>query len=266
MSCCTLIGVTATGGAYAVLWLHWGSEPEQMIPKLRRIWQHTFHRRTDAAVQALLRHDWVSIDRAAARTGRLGERLVPGVGCVSDLQDGLRSGRLDDPVDGYLEWMYLVDSATDTVIVYEATCHGRWLLHSRHLLDPDGGGRVLGCGGHTDDGHQWAPAQVHIPAGGRGLDADVCQAAHPGAATVLRFSDVTAHGICAATAPTSPPAGGQVWWLRPTGAEFDLMWGNGGGDRPHRLRRDGDGCLLLDVSVPAWTWRLLPDVRDGAGR
>jgi hypothetical protein len=264
VSCSTLIGVTATGGAYTARWLHGGGDPEQMVPKLRRVWRHTFDRHTLAAAEALLRHDWVTLDRTAPRTGRPGERLVPGVGSTTDLQDGIRRGRLDDPVEGYLEWMYLLDLATDTVIVYEATCHRRWLWHSQHPLDPEVGGRVLGCGGHTDDGHRWVPAHLHVLGARGGLDADICLTAHPGVLTVVRFPDTTAHAITAATTPTPSEAGRQVWWLRATGSEFDLMWPDRR-SRPHRLRRDGDGYLLLDVHVPEWTWQRLPEP-DGEAR
>ncbi|MEV0811484.1 hypothetical protein [Micromonospora sp. NPDC050200] len=35
---------------------------------------------------------------------------------------------------------------------------------------------------------------------------------------------------------------------------------------PHRLRRDADGLLLLDVDVPDWSWWLLPTPSEGADR
>lgn len=52
----------------------------------------------------------------------------------------LRRGQLTAAVDVNLEWLYLLDVATDTVVVYEATCHNRWLLHSRHPLGSIDGG------------------------------------------------------------------------------------------------------------------------------
>ncbi|MGW3607937.1 hypothetical protein [Micromonospora sp. NPDC005161] len=265
MSCSTLIGVTATAGAYAARWLHWGSDPEQMLPLLRRIWQHTFDQRTLAMAEALLGHDWVTLGHAAPNTGRPGERVVPGVGYATDLQDGVRRGRVDDPAEGYLEWMYLIDVATDTAVVFEATCHGRWLRHGQHPLDPDVE-RVLGCGGHTEHGHRWDAAHLWLPDARAGLDADICLAAHPGAVTVLRFTDATAHAITAATTPTPGGTGRQVAWLRGAGTEFDLIWSDGRGEQLQRLRRDARGWLLLDGPVPRWSWRLLSDATDGTRR
>ena len=106
MSCSTLIGVTASGGAYAARWLHWGGDPAQVIPPLRRIWQHTFTRHTLATAEALLR-------------------------------------------------------------------------------------------GYTDHGHRWSPANLWLPETRAGLDAEVCLAAHPHGAPVLRFTHPTAHATTA---------------------------------------------------------------------
>ncbi|SCG77688.1 hypothetical protein [Micromonospora inositola] len=267
MSCSTLIGVTASGGAYAARWLHWGGDPEQIIPLLRRIWQHSFTRHTLATAEALLRHDWVTLDPAATRASqRHGRRPVPGVGYATDLQDGTRRGRIDEAAQGYLEWMYLVDVATDTVLVHEATCHSRWLRHSQHPLDPAAAGTVLGCGGYTDHGHRWNPAHLWLPGARAGLDAEVCLAAHPHGAPVLRFTDATAHAITAATTPNRGEAGRQASWLRGVGMEFDLMWAARRANGPHRLRRDADGLLLLDVDVAGWSWWLLPAPVEGATR
>ncbi|MGQ5263350.1 hypothetical protein ACTWLT_21700 [Micromonospora sp. ZYX-F-536] len=271
MSCSTLIGVTATGGAYAARWLHGGGDPEQMLRLLRRIWQHAFGRHTLAMSEALLRHDWVTLDGAAPRTGRrTSERPVHGVGYTTDLQDGIRRGRVDDPAPGYLEWMYPIDLATDTILVYEATCHGRWLRHSQHPLDPDLASPVLGCGGrYTDHGHNWASAHLWLPDARAGLDVEICLAAHPHGAPVIRFTDAAAHAITAATTATTGIQGGpgrQAPWLRSVGTEFDLMWPDRRASRPYRLRRDADGLLLLQADVPAWSWRLLPTPAEGTPR
>ena len=32
------------------------------------------------------------------------------------------------------DWLYLIEGLDDTVLVFEASVHGRWLLHSRHRL------------------------------------------------------------------------------------------------------------------------------------
>ncbi|MDZ5447263.1 hypothetical protein U2F26_31915 [Micromonospora sp. 4G57] len=257
MSCSTLIGITASGGAYIARWLHWGGDPAEMLPLLRRVWQQTFDRHTLAMVEAVVGHDWVAIDAAAAGSGRrrVG-RPVPGVGYTADLTGGVRRGRIDDPAEGYLEWMYLVDVSTDSVVVYEATCHGRWLRHSRHLLDPNSAGMALGCGGHTVHGHHWAAAHLWLPEARAGLDAEICLAAHPHGAPVIKIGDPVAHAIAATTAARAAGSGRQGLWLRPAAAEFDLMLPGRHGALPHRLRRDTDGLLLLDVPLPDWSWRL----------
>ncbi|PWR07131.1 hypothetical protein DKT69_35350 [Micromonospora sicca] len=270
MSCSTLVGVTGSGGAYAARWLHWGGDPKPIMPPLRRIWQHTFARHTLPMTEALLRHDWVTLDPAVTRASRRhGGPPVAGVGYATDLQGGIRRGRVDETAQGYLEWMYLIDVATDTVLVYEATCHSRWLRRSQHPLDPASAGRVVGCGGYTDHGHRWDTARLWLPDARAGLDAEVCLAAHPHGAAVIRFTDATAHAITAATTPTTPTQGEpgrQAPWLRSVGTEFDLMWADRRAPRPYRLRRDADGLLLLEADVPGRSWRLLTAPAEGMGR
>ncbi|MCX4387307.1 hypothetical protein OG777_10220 [Micromonospora peucetia] len=80
----------------------------------------------------------------------------------------------------------------------------------------------------------------------------------------LRFTDVSAHAVCAAIAPTPERAGRREPWLRQVAIVLDLVWPPG--LRPHRLRRDVDGLLLLDVGVPDWSWWLLPITSEGASR
>jgi hypothetical protein len=135
----TLIGVTAPGGAYTARYLHWGDHPQVLVPMLRRIWSTTFATDTAAMTAAVLARDWSSLD-ADARRGRLvRETPIRGVGYPAPSSEPTpRTGALGENVDGFLEWLYLVAVATDTVVVYEATRHDRWLRHSRHRLNPGG--------------------------------------------------------------------------------------------------------------------------------
>jgi hypothetical protein len=138
MGCRTLIGVTEPGGTYTARWLHWGDHPDRLIPVLRRIWRHTFAADTAALVTALLARDWSTLDPQPGGDA-FPAPVVAGVGHESPGGSrGVRRGHLADAVTGDLEWLYLVDVATDTVVVYEATRHSRWLRHSRHRLNPGG--------------------------------------------------------------------------------------------------------------------------------
>ena len=123
MICSTLVGVTVSGGAYAARW-HWGGDPAQIISPLGRIWQHTFTRHTLATAEALLRHDWVTLDPAVTGASR---RPVPGVGCATELQDGIRCGRVDEATQGYLEWMYLVRDA-EGLLLFDVVLAWWWWL------------------------------------------------------------------------------------------------------------------------------------------
>ncbi|MEU7171506.1 hypothetical protein ABZ949_08460 [Micromonospora tulbaghiae] len=257
----TLIGVTALEGAYAARLLHPDSHPQAVIPLLRLVWQYTLNGNTKALADTVLRHDWAWPHPAAGRPDRAG--VTHPVADVSDTAplDGIRRERLDAPVDERLERMYLVDVATESVQVYEATRRGRWLRHSTAPLDPDAAEPVLGCGGYTLHGHHWQPAHLWLPDARTGLAAEICLARHPHNAPVWRFTDATAQAICAATAPTEEQAARREPWLRRVGVEFDLVWPDRRG--PHRLRRDADGLLLLDVAVPDWSWWLLPTPGKG---
>lgn len=260
----TLIGVTAPGGAYAARLLPLESHPQAVLPLLRLVWQHTLGENTQALAEAVLRHDWTWPQPAAAQPDRDGGGRPAPEASHTDALDGVRRERIDAPVDDRLEWLYLIDVATDSVQVYEATRRGRWLRHSTVALDPDAAEPVLGCGGYTLHGHHWQSAHLWLPEARTGLDAEICLGRHPHRAPVLRMTDATAGAICAATAPTGEQAARREPWLRRIGVEFDLAWPDRRG--PHRLRRDGDGLLLLDVDVPDWSWWLLPTASEGASR
>ena len=133
----TLIEVTAPRGAYTARYLHYGEHPDTLVPLLRRIWAETFTRNTAAMVTALLGRDWASlrINPRPRRSDR--QRPVTGVGYPTAAGNGgTRHGQLGEDLDGFLEWLYLLHPEQHLVVVYEATCHARWLRHSLHHLDP----------------------------------------------------------------------------------------------------------------------------------
>ncbi|WP_433388669.1 hypothetical protein [Micromonospora sp. KLBMP9576] len=260
----TLIGVTAPEGAYAARLLPLESHPQAVLPLLRLVWQRSLDENTQALAEAVLRHDWTWPQPAAAHPDPSGGTQPAPDTSHTDALGSVRRGRTDAPVDDRLEWLYLVDVATDSVQVYEATRRGRWLRHSTAPLDTDAAEPVLGCGGYTLHGHHWQSAHLWLPDARTGLDAEICLARHPHNAPVWRFTDATAQAICAATTPTEEQAARREPWLHRVRVEFDLAWPDRRG--PHRLRRDADGLLLLDVAMPDWSWWLLPTPSEGATR
>jgi hypothetical protein len=133
MSTPTLIGALNPDSRFTARSLSWGTEPEPMLDTLRRIWTDTFDRDTTSLIDALLTHDWVALG-VAIRPRHRAETLVAGVGLAQPGRLGLRHGVVPGDADGWLEWMYLLDARIDEVAVFEATCHNRWLQHSRHPL------------------------------------------------------------------------------------------------------------------------------------
>lgn len=137
MSSPAFIGVPAPGAAYTARYLHHGEHPTTVVRLLRRMWVETFTGDTDAMAAALLEHDWSDLDiHSPGRRGHL-PPPVPGIGNPAPSHDrGLRAGQLGETIDGFLEWIYLINPDQHMVVVYEATCHARWLRHSLHHLDP----------------------------------------------------------------------------------------------------------------------------------
>lgn len=153
-----LIGATAPGGTYTARYLHWSHHPDRLIPVLRQIWSDTFDTDTTGMVTALLARDWSSLAVQPSTTfPALG---VPGVG-----QESPGGTHPDSYVEtiatansGDMQWLYLLDTGTDTITVYEATCHSRWLLHSVHHLAPAIQEQVTDD--HTAGGTDEAPPEV----------------------------------------------------------------------------------------------------------
>ena len=134
-----LIGATAPDGGYTARYLHWSDHPDRLIPVLRQIWTDTFGTATTGMVEALLARDWSSLS-AKPSSSVFPLLVVAGVGHESP--GGTRPrpyrGRIATADSGDMEWLYLIDTGTDTITVYEATYHQRWLRHSVHQLQPAG--------------------------------------------------------------------------------------------------------------------------------
>ena len=134
-----LIGATAPDGGYTASYLHWSDHPDRLISNLRQIWTETFATDTPAMIEALLARDWSSLSTQLP-SSVFPLLVVAGVGTQSP--GGTRPspyvGRIAAANSGDMEWLYLIDTATDTITVYEATVHQRWLRHSVHQLQPAG--------------------------------------------------------------------------------------------------------------------------------
>ena len=132
-----LIGATAPGGTYTARYLHWSDHPDRLIPVFRQIWRDTFSTETTRMAAALLARDWSSLD-ARPHSSVFAALVVPGVGVESPggTRRSPHRGRIATTDSGDMEWLHLIDADTDTITVYEATCHHRWLRHSLHHLEP----------------------------------------------------------------------------------------------------------------------------------
>lgn len=182
----TLIGVPEPRGAYTARHLRYGEHPDTLVPVLRRIWAGTFARDTAAMTATLLTRDWSHLDVNRRRHGG-GRRRVSGIGYpapAGDCDGGIRHGRLGEDLDGFLEWLYLLQPEQRVVVVYEATRHARWLRHSLHYLEPveelfvtepeyDGGPEAMTvctvCGAIDEIEHHELPSMV-------GYGFDTCTA------------------------------------------------------------------------------------------
>jgi hypothetical protein len=250
MSTPTLIGAVRHPNHYTARYLHWGTEPVAFLTVLHRIWADTFARDTVAMLEALLAHDWTALD-PTARSRRYGDEPTRGVGYRQPTGLGLRHGRINADADGWLEWMYLIDARTDEVTVCEATCHGRWLLHSRHRLQSPPTDLPPNTGETYDTtGHRWTPATIGLPRRRRAFPAEVCVGHHPHGMIIARISDDVADAIAKANAAS---ADRRRPVLRRSGTEFDLVWPAGEPlQEPMRLPRDEDGQIV--VATPWWPW------------
>jgi hypothetical protein len=248
MSTPTLVGAIRSGHRYTARYLDWGIEPDMMLRVLRLIWTDTFARDTVGMLNALLANDWTALGTTSAPYH--GDEPVPGVGLRQPTGLGLRHGAVTDDVDGWLEWMYLIDARIDDVAAYEATCHGRWLLHSRHPLHPPAVPQPTATDGeYSPLAHRWTPATITLPDNAGTFTADICVAHHPRSMTVARISDDVATAIV--HAGTTIASSGAT--LHQNGSAFDLSWPSGAPlQAPIRLPRDEDGLLV--VATPWWPW------------
>jgi hypothetical protein len=138
-----LVGVITADGTFHARYLHWAGTPTDTVAALRTIWADHFARDTTAITAALLDHDWDRLcpacqhrrTKATPVTGTPVTVTVTGIGhALAAAQPPVQGSIATADRHGYTEWMYLIDAEAQTIRVYEATIHDRWLPHSEHPL------------------------------------------------------------------------------------------------------------------------------------
>src|SRR6266511_2726068 len=172
-----------------------GRVPERILPLLRRIWRDVFDGDTHRFTDRLLAQDWALLDPDCAGPVA-GAFLVAGIGQMdwSGQPDRLRVDLHDPRAAIGREWLYLIEGLDDTVLVFEASVHGRWLLHSRHPLQAAADGLVSGPAPIVGDpataahlGHAWRRAVVSLDGLHTAWPAQVCTGEYARGVVVARF-------------------------------------------------------------------------------
>src|SRR5262249_21929159 len=146
-----------------------------------------------------LAQDWAFLDPDCAGPVA-GPNLVAGIG-KTDYSGPPDAEARDIHTAGAplgLQWAYLVDEVDDHVLVFEATVHGRWAWHSRHLLQAATDGLVSGPAPLVGDsvtaaavGHAWRPAIVSLDGLHTAWHAEVCTGEQARGVVVTRFDPDT---------------------------------------------------------------------------
>jgi hypothetical protein len=193
-----LIGITQPDNSYSARPLLLGDDPDHLVTLLRQL-----HHDADGwagLVPQLLEHTLGQLS-TTARHDRNDPTAVPGIGYTAP-DDGCAhvDARITDLVPCDLNWLYLNDTATDTVVVYEATRHDRWLLHSRHDLNQ-----------HRD--HQQTDAPLtHVPSLRVVTRQSTAPLAHLSMGASHRYVEDLTNGIRRGSIVLDPPyQRGSVW-------------------------------------------------------
>jgi hypothetical protein len=196
----SLIGIPGPDGhTLTARLLKQGRGPQQMLPLLRRIWRDVFDGDTHRFTDRLLAQDWALLDPDCA--GPVAAAfLVAGIGQMdwSGQPDRLRVDLHDPRAAIGREWLYLIEGLDDTVLVFEASVHGRWLPHSRHPLHAAADGLVSGPAPIVGDpataahlGHAWRRAVVSLDGLHTAWSAQICTGEHARGVIVARFDTDT---------------------------------------------------------------------------
>ncbi|WP_327007641.1 hypothetical protein OHA72_10420 [Dactylosporangium sp. NBC_01737] len=232
-----------------------GHSPEQMLPLLRRVHSVAFDGETTSMVERLLTHGWLQlgIDVPTSATAEATFADAPThtpLGLVYADPPAPFHVRLGEPLQaGMAQWLYLLDARDDTVVVYEATVHGRWLRHSHHPLRLTRPEPLPATIATTGDGaaarhvHRWRPAWVSLDGWSAAWDAQICTVEYHRGVIVARLDAGTLAGVIADTDAWyhERRPGSGLPQLRLDGARLTVTWFAGTGHpQQHTIAADTD--------------------------
>ncbi|MDG4803651.1 hypothetical protein [Micromonospora sp. WMMD980] len=138
--------------------VHYDGYPSNILPTLAAIWATHAHHDTAALITTILANDWEHLDEdttAATSSHFAGQQPVPGVGVtLASTSDGVTVDP-PEPVTVFplchaahldVEWIYLIDAVTDTIIVHtgDGTPTAVYPLVSCLSTDDATAGRISG--------------------------------------------------------------------------------------------------------------------------
>ena len=262
----SLIGVPTGGGHTATARrLARGRVPQRMLPVLRRTWRDVFDGDTGRFTDRLLAQDWALLDPDCAGPVA-GALLVAGIGRIhrGGRPDTVRVDLHDPRAALGHDWLYLIEGLDDTVLVFEASVHGRWLLHSRHRLQATADGLESGPAPIVGDpataahvGHGWSRAVVSLDGLHTAWPAQVCTGEHARGVVVARFDTDTLDeviDVCELFYADRLP-GSALPRMRRDGATLTITrYAGTGHEQTQHVRADPAGRFILGPDV--WPWIL----------
>jgi uncharacterized protein DUF4314 len=266
---CLLGELHTDGHRYTCVPVARPTEPGDMIPALRHFWRHTADGEPGRLYNWVLGEAWLVFDPTGQLHTAGGER-IDGIGVVdpNPAAPVPAHGDLHRPAAGPDRpgWAYLYDPDWEQILVYEATVHGRWALHSRHDLHAPPASPLAGpqppagdaatAAGHT---HRWRQATVALPGLDEAWPAQICTIEHRRGQVVARLDPQ----VLAAVIPlaeslhrdrrpgsvlptlvldTYIPQGLQVSWYPGSGHE-----------QTQRIEPDPDRRLVIGPHILPWT-------------
>jgi hypothetical protein len=193
---CLLGELHTDGHRYTAVPVTRPTDPGDMIPALRYFWRHKAQGESGRFTNWVLTNGWAYFDPTGHAVPSHGER-IGGIGVTDPNPAAV-------PVHGDLHhrdagphrpgWLYLLDPDWEQMVVYEATVHGRWALHSRQDLyapppSPLAGPEPPAGDAATTTGHvhRWREATVALPGLDEGWPAEICATEHLRGQVVARL-------------------------------------------------------------------------------
>lgn len=244
-----------------------GAAPQQMLPLLRSLHAVAFDGDTDRMAERLLTHGWLRLGLDLP-TSSTAEAMFAGI--VTHTPLGLTypdppdpfQVRLGEPLQaGMAQWLYLLDDRDDTVVVHEATIHGRWSRHSHHplrLARPEPLPPSIAAAGDAATGrhvHRWRTATISLDGFSVAWGAQICTGEYDRGVIVARVDADALAGVIADTDAwfADRRSGSGIPALRLDGGRLTVTWFAGTGHRQrHIIEADPDGRFVLGPHVLPW--------------